>query len=212
MPGRPPNATSKDIAGHLVRTVKDSLKDNSHIDLSVRQIAKDAGVHPNMVRYYFGSIDNLLASIVDETVEAADHQLSIVERSLSELDNPTRAIVQALTHAYYPDPRLSSIMLIESLRPQSKFMEHYHHRHRWRLFARLQTIVRSLIDLGIYRRDLDSLHATFTIQTLVAGPLAIGQLERADGLSEDLDLAAWETHVVDLLHGNFASPRPVERD
>lgn len=158
-----------------------------------------------MIRYYFGSLDKLLASLVDEVVEVADHELTLVERSLAILPDPTRAIIQALTRAYYPNIQISRIMLIESLRPQSKFMATYNDRHRWRLFARLRDIVAALIASGQYRQDLDSLYATFTIQSLVASPLAIGPLERVDGLAEDLDLAAWEDHVVRLLHDNFVA-------
>ena len=142
--GRAPAAAGQDVSERLLAAAKSELAHSSHIDMSARKIAAVAGVHPNMLRYYFGSLEGLLAALVDQTVEDANSRLTEVERSIAGHSNPTAAIVQAITRAYHPEESIASIMLIEALRPGSRFMMLYEHKQRWRLFKRMERIIRRL--------------------------------------------------------------------
>lgn len=203
--GRPGRKARRDVAADLLRALETSLRTRSHLDISAEEIARQANAYPNMIRYYYGSKDGLLAAAIDRLVGRADEMLRQLERGILREADPTRGLVRAMIIPYYASPHVTGIMLIESYRPGSPLMGMYSGRGAWRVFFRVERLIRRLIAAGIYRADLDPRRACLSLLSLASGPMTIGPLRGADETSaaDRFDADLWIDHVSALLDGGF---------
>ena len=75
-------ATSEERRDHLVRACLKCLVADGHAGISVRRIAKEAGVAVGLVNHHFGSIDALVAqayeTLASEVTQALYEQVDAV--------------------------------------------------------------------------------------------------------------------------------------
>lgn len=203
--GRPGQDARRDVAADLLEALEISLRTRSHLDISAEEIARKAQTYPNMIRYYYGSKDGLLAAAIDRLVSRADRRLQHLERHILHEADPTQQLVRAMSEPYYSSPHITGIMLIESYRPGSSLMGMYSGRKAWRVFFRVERLIRRLVAAGVYRADLDPRRACLSLLSLASGPMTIGPLRGADELSsaDRFDAELWITHVAALLDSTF---------
>lgn len=200
-PGRPSGSDRGDVPRALLTALEQALRTNSHLTLTTRDIAARAGVHHNMIRYYFGGLEGMYVTLIDRVIEAAHRELTEAEAAILDHPDPTRLIVRAMTDIYYARPadRIGSILLIEAQRPESTFLGGFSGRQRWRLFRRLERMMRKLVVSGHYRTDLNTFDAAQTMLSLVAAPLTIGRFMQVDRDDENVFVSGWADSVARII-------------
>ncbi|WP_430462358.1 TetR/AcrR family transcriptional regulator [Thalassolituus sp. LLYu03] len=95
-PGRPSgDARDSDTRQRLIREARSLFIDLPYHQVSVRQIARNAGVDAALVRYYFGNKGQLFEAVLRETIEP------MVTAFQAALANRRPETLDAMTHIYY---------------------------------------------------------------------------------------------------------------
>ena len=92
--------------------------------------------------------------------------------------------------------------------PQSGVRRFQLQRRGSRISLRVNKIFRKLVARGIYRNDLDTATATWTLLSLIFGPLVLAPVRRViPGLLEAPQAGGWAEHVIWLMRREVL-PRP----
>lgn len=203
--GRPHNDEHRHLRDLLLHVTKNSLAEKSHLDLTSHEIAVAAGTNAAMVNYYFQSKDGLFSTLVEAVVNDISHCLEKIERDTDKgVGEPTEAIVRPLVETYFSQKESASILFVEIIRPSSPVARAYARRRGLSTFARVKRVVKKLVDKGVYRSDLNTDNATWTLLSLVVGPQLLSPVWRSCGeLIEVPEISTWVKHIVDLVQRDF---------
>lgn len=86
---------TKDNRGAIISAARKLFTSNGYQSVSVRKIAKEAGVDPGLIRYYFGSKLELFTAVIKETIEPVHSLLESLKRT-SDISSP-----EAFLRTYY---------------------------------------------------------------------------------------------------------------
>jgi len=208
MKGRPLQCKNRHLSNALITSAISRLKDRCHLDLSSQEIASDADTHPSMINYYYSGKDGLFSEILEDVSVKGSKQLKKLESMLQRDDiDHTEIIVRMLFDAYYNQREAISIIVVEALRSKSVIKNNYcesSKKRGWNLFPCLQALIDSLVERGIYRRDLDTEHATWTLIMMVIAPHVIVPLIRANGSDVFIpEMDHWSQDAMTMLKNHF---------
>ena len=95
-PGRPAgDAAASATRQQLIITARRLFAAGPYAQVSLRQIAREAGVDAALIRYYFGNKAGLFEAVLRETIEP------MLEAVAAVLDDRTPKSLETLTHIYY---------------------------------------------------------------------------------------------------------------
>ncbi len=86
---------TKDNRGAIISAARKLFTSNGYQSVSVRKIAKEAGVDPGLIRYYFGSKLELFTAVIKETIEPVHLVLEQAKQS-ADISTP-----EAFLKTYY---------------------------------------------------------------------------------------------------------------
>lgn len=147
--GRPPNKGPTVGREAIIKATEKLLQSNEPASVTRLMVAEQAAVDPQLIRYYFGTVENLLGEValvaqqqVREQVEAALGVESPIERLEQRVQDRIELFLGHPKHH-----KLISAILEE--RPQSK------HRKEWAEIAQLSLAeITETIELGAKRNEL----------------------------------------------------------
>jgi len=173
--GRPVMADCRNISERLKNAVETGLQIKSHLDLTTREIANEAGTHAGMIHYYYQSKEGLIEAALDDFARGVAFELKrLQERFETDCSDATFIIVKTWFDLHNRYRRLSGVVLIECLRGDSPIWDHYRQRLPKNTFTRMQEIIERLSAKGYYKRDLDTAQAAFSIFCVVHSPIILG--------------------------------------
>ncbi|HKT74648.1 MAG TPA: hypothetical protein VJQ47_17320 [Steroidobacteraceae bacterium] len=203
--GRPRASANRRLPQSLLVAAEVGLAAKSHLDLTTRDIAAIAGTHSNMIDYYFKGKAGLLTAVIDGIARDLDARLHRLAGEIAGEPNPTERIIRELVEAYYPHASAASVLFIEAWRADSPIKTAFETRHAASLFLRISRLIRILIKLGVYRADLDPLEATWSVLSLVAGPLLLKPLWLGSGSIVNPDQERWIANFTAILTPAFTA-------
>ena len=156
MKGRPKQESDRHIPVAILSAAKGGLLEKCHLDLSIREIASNAGTSSAMINYYFFSKNGLLSELV--TSFTSDLRAAIVKLEAdieSSSGDHTRIIVRGLADLLYGRPEITSIMFVEMMRPQSEIRQAYANKHGAYTISHIADLFTMLMNKGVYRSNLD---------------------------------------------------------
>ncbi|MEO1058632.1 MAG: helix-turn-helix domain-containing protein [Actinomycetota bacterium] len=95
MSGRAPYRKREDVTAAILGAAEDLLATRSPSEVSLREIARRAGVQHSLITRHFGTKDNLVAAVVQRTLAAQDEALADTE---SAADAFTAALEHIAAH------------------------------------------------------------------------------------------------------------------
>ena len=104
----------KATAGKILEAAKEIFENEGYEKANIRKIAKKAGVAPGSVIHHFGDKSNLLHSALYDDLEAVLDN-TIRKFGKSSLENDLGVLTKAVFQYYQKNPKLSKILLKESL-------------------------------------------------------------------------------------------------
>lgn len=206
VPGRPAGGGDR-VRQALLDAARQLFLNYQFKAVSVRQIAKVAGVNSAMVNYYFGGKKGLYLAMVDEVIGA-------LEQPLQELDRHDRDSVHDFVSAYMhflaANPWWPNFIIREVLFGADEFRRSIIGRFSQVFASRLIGAVSSEIASGNYRADLRPELATWSLMGLVVFPFLSRPIASVL-LKSELDEATVElliAHTCELFeHGVLAAGR-----
>lgn len=207
--GRPRRDARIRVTEQLLEAAERLLKDCSHIELSERRIAAEAGVDEAMIRYYFGSKDGLLLDLTLRHCDEIEEQIAALDGYGSATPAVTQRIINALIEAYFSKPWIIRIMVLETTRKdsliRSRFIERFGPVGAQGLVAGpVRALVERLQQAGIYRRDADAAQTALSMIAAVTGPLLIAPLSGDTETSlRQFRSASWLAHLTSLFESRL---------
>lgn len=213
--GRPRGAASARVTDQLLEATEQLLHDCSHLELTERRIAAEAGVDEAMIRYYFGGKDGLLLDLTLRHCDIIEAQISALDALDADTPAVTQKIIQALIEAYHGKPWIMRIMVSETTRKdsliRSRFIERFGPVGAQGLVAGpVRQLIQRLQRAGIYRKDFDPALMAISMISLVAAPLLIAPLSGETEKSLwQLRSAAWLDHATSLFESRLLPARNI---
>lgn len=177
-PGRPPKASDAEgVKTSLLQIALHLASEKGAAAVSVRQIAKEAGVTPAMVHYYFGSKHGLFEAVLDDIVatllpkiRAAIGEDLTGEQTLTEF-------IGAVTSLMLSEPSIPGFMVKEVILGDGRLRRRFVETYALEIATLIPTRIMQEIEGGNFRRDLDPLFsllslAGMTIFPFLARPVA----------------------------------------
>lgn len=198
--GRPVASLARNVPDAILKATKECLCERSHIDLTLRDVAQRAGTSQEMINYYFGGRDGLLAKLsADMSDEIASGLAAIDASAFGDSLDFTTAIVRALLMPMGSGSNLAAIIVIETARPMSSVREHYVSDGKSRTCRRLEALVRAGVARNLYRAEVDPQRMSLSFMGLAIS------LPMLPSLSGGISLDNWIEHVGQLMNASLAA-------
>lgn len=210
--GRPRGAASARVTDQLLEATDRLLHECSHLELTERRIATEAGVDEAMIRYYFGGKDGLLLDLILRYCDEIEEQIGALGSFGPETPAVTQKIIAALILAYYGKPWILRIMISESTRRdsliRSRFIERFGPVGAQGLVGRpVCQLIERLQQAGVYRRDFDPATTALSMLATISGPLLIAPLSgETEATLREFRGPAWLAHVTALFEARMLNP------
>lgn len=166
-PGRP--SGESDTRQQLIEAARSLFIDNPYRQVSVRQIARDAGVDAALVRYYFGNKAGLFEAVLRETIEP------MVAAFQAVLQDKNPKTLESMTHIYYRTiVRQAPGMPRMVIRVLSDPADHEPFSIMFRVFSRVLELSRSWVNsslASVLRPDIEPELARLSFVSLTVFPL-----------------------------------------
>lgn len=213
-PGRPASdpKTAAGVREALLDAAEGLFGTRGYAAVSVREVARRAGVTPAMVHYYFGDKNGLYQAMFDHLLA------KLLERVRAALagapdagdGDPVAALLHTIVGTLGAEPMLPQIMAREVFSEGGRFRERFIKRYASNVLPILPAMIEAQRDAGRLRADLDPRLATISLLGMTAFPfLARPVLEPVLGLRYDEDFRKrWIEHTLRLFHGGADAPEP----
>lgn len=199
-----PVLNSRKVSDELLQAMEYGLRSKSHLDLTTREIATTAGTNPGMIHYYYQSKSGLLDAALDNLTTDVTRTLEDLNQLfLTDCHDATRKIVTAWLDLIDTHQGTVSVVLLESFRPYSTLWCSYRKKKSRGSFGRIQQVVRTLMDRGYYRPDIDPELAALSIASIIHSPMIIGHIISEIGHPVDHILDAWPEEAIKLIDARY---------
>lgn len=203
--GRPKGGSSSDVHDALLAAFGQCLLERAHSEITIKEVADRAGTSQEMVRYYFGGKDGLIAAFVRERSESFMARLLELERGIMQMPgNPTRNLMATLVDLYVGERVVYRISTSEFLKTRSVLREEFLDDRSGQVIDHIRNIVMMLVDAGIYDPAIEPKHMALSIMTMVSGPVALLSVLSSEWVSEtELSGTEWIEHLTRLVDSAF---------
>ena len=202
--GRPTGADHREVSNELLHAMEHGLRNKSHLDLTTREIASAAGTNAGMIHYYYHGKNGLIDAALDSLSRDLAQMLNKLDKMfMTDCDGATRKMVRAWMEVLEKHKGTASVVLIESFRPYSTVWHSYRQKKSRGSFPRMQQLIRTLMDQGYFRPEIDPPVAAFSIISIVLSPMFVGQIMSEMGHDVGLMLEKWEDEAVRLIDGQY---------
>lgn len=202
--GRPMTVDNREISTELLHAMELGLRNKSHLDLTTREIATAAGTNAGMIHYYYHGKNGLIDAALDNLSSDLARMLSDLDKLFkTDCDDATTKIIGAWLSVLDKHRGTVSVVLIESFRPHSSVWSSYRQKKSQGSFGRMQRVIRTLINQGFYRPDVDPEMAAFSIISLAMSPILNGHIMAQIGHEVNHILDQWLTEAVKLIDARY---------
>ncbi|MET0547617.1 MAG: TetR/AcrR family transcriptional regulator [Caulobacterales bacterium] len=200
--GRPRAVERRDISQQIRDAAQTCLRERAHSEVTIRDIARSAGVSQEMIGYYFGNKDGLLLELIKDLSKDTVCALTALEEKLDgNLERPTDCLVQTLSSVFFRNKYVSNILISEFLKSNSSMRTSYFgNRTQSKTTLAVESIVARLQAQGIYRNDMDCALIARSICALVLAPLTLPV--QSPGAEPEWD-ETWLEHVTATLDAAY---------
>lgn len=183
-PGRPTGRDGgRDIREALLEVAGELFSERGVNEVSLRELARAAGVTPAMVHYYFGDKQGLYEALLERALSrvlARVREIAAAEREdLGEIADFLRVVVGALSSERW----IPSLIIREVIADTGRFRERFIRDFASQIARIVPGVLGRELAAGRLRRDLDLPLAFVSLLGMIAWPFAARPvLERVLGL------------------------------
>jgi AcrR family transcriptional regulator len=148
-----------------------ALAKKTATEITVREISVAAGANEAMVRYYFGSKEGLLITMLQNFMNDGPYAR---DKEILELCVNSKSIgplVDAISDFYYSHPNVMRMIIVETFNATSEVKNAYMKRYSHSTCNLVQTVIDGMKEAGIYRDDIDTAFMTQSLIRLIIWPI-----------------------------------------
>ena len=185
-PGRPSAEAHPDVRDALLKAAGDLGARRGLGEISLRELAREAGVTPSMVHYYFGDKQGLHDAMLEQALTRVLHTVRRVIGETGTSEDPIAALVTNLVAIFTAEPWIPALVVREVFTEGGRYQERFIRDYASQIAPLVRGAVQREIDAGRMRADLDPTLAFLsfigmTMFPFVARPVA----ERVLGVRYD---------------------------
>jgi len=189
------------------------LKALNYKDITIRELARCAGVNSAMISYHFGSKEALFVEVIQQGLNSSgvesESQLpaeSGPEASAKEL---LQLEVGRFVRLHRQHPWLARLLIDQVVLKEGKLRDLFVEKVVQNNGAQLHSMIETLQRQGVLRRELDPQALRISLLALTAFPfVASPVLEQAFGFDiHDQDMEEWIKYTTELFLHGAAGPR-----
>jgi AcrR family transcriptional regulator len=175
-----------DVRGAILDAASELFAARGVDAVSLRAIARRAGVSPAMVPYYFGDRSGLHAALLERALGRVRAGLAAAVGGASDGPSAVRGLLRTLGGAIAEAPWIPSLMLTEVLADGGHYRERFRSTYAEHVADIVTTVFRREISGGRFRAGLDPRLTLISLLGLAVMPhLARPVLEPLFGLPYD---------------------------
>ena len=208
-PGRPAAAQAGAAREGLLRAARELMTEKGLPAVTVREIAKRAGVQPALVNYHFGGKDGLLRSVVASVSEEMAQRIQEVTTGLGSIEERVRELLRGVVEAFTANPYAPRLMVEQVLFADDGVIDDFVESFARPNLAAIHSLLDDGLDGGILRRVDSRFLVPFMFGSCVFLFLHAPVLRRLYGIDEiDPDLAReFADRFAELVMHGIAAPR-----
>lgn len=195
--GRPSDpGVQQERKARLIEAAHHLLGEKSFRNITIRELASEAGTQSAMISYYFGSKEGLFIALLEDL--STQHFSSL--EHLDQSSEPLKGFIFA-TLAYLRESRIMGRFLIDDVVDQpgplgERFIELFPKRMR----AFLPKLIAQEQILGRIRKDVNPHWAAFSLMNMLLMPFFAEPIrERAWDISkQDVNSPQWADHIYQM--------------
>ncbi len=206
-------------SGHGETVVREALLDSArrlfaahgYAGASLRRIAREAGVNPAMVHYYFGDKRGLYRHIFEETAAPVLMRLRRLLSAGSTECDPIRAFVVSLMGTLAAAPWLAALLTRDVLASDGEYREEFVRTYAVPGGSGLAELIAREVSAGRLRADLDPELAALSLIGLALHPFLTLPVARRvfDVPAEPARVARLVDHTVRLFYSGAGTSAPL---
>jgi TetR/AcrR family transcriptional regulator len=208
-PGRPAAAQAGAAREGLLRAARELMTEKGLPAVTVREIAKRAGVQPALVNYHFGGKDGLLRSVLASVSEEMAQRIQEVTTGLGSIEDRVRELLHGVVEALTANPYAPRLMVEQVLFADEGVIDDFVERFARPNLAAIHSLLDDGLGSGILRRVDSKFLVPFMFGACVFLFLHAPVLRRLYGIDEiDSDLAReFADQFAELVMHGIAAPR-----
>lgn len=197
-PGRPDaDSSHPEVRQALLEAAGRLFAARGYRAVPLHEIAREAGVTPAMIHYYFGDKLGLYDAMLEEVFARVLERVRGALFGEAGLADRLPDLLDVLTSTFAAEPWLPGLMIREVLSDDGRFRERFIDAYASQIAAILPALVKQESDSGRFRDDLDPRLAFLSLLGMTVFPfVARPVVERVLGLRYDEDFrAAFAEHT-----------------
>ncbi|WP_233840791.1 TetR/AcrR family transcriptional regulator [Dyella sp. 2HG41-7] len=207
-PGRPSGSVNKvEQRNRLLGAAMKLFARQGIAETTLSAIAREAGVTPAMVHYYFKSRDQLLDVLIDERIQP--QRLAIGEAFKVDVDDPVKVITnlaEQLMHTATHHPWFPALWMREVISDNGILRERIHKRHGKPQYQAVIDVLARWQKQGRINPDIEPSLLFVSIFGLIVLPLVASKSWNNDPAKQKLTPEDIARHAVALLTRGVSPP------
>lgn len=153
--GRPPKSDEKARRELVIATTRKLLRRHPPSALTQVSIAKAARVDAKLLRYYFGTLDNLFNVVLNDMLDELASRMAVATDRPGTARERMRYRIETLTEFYVENPHWWAMLTSRVYEPQTKWAADLRKDFNLKSFARLMSVIDHGRRDGEFRPDFE---------------------------------------------------------
>lgn len=153
--GRPRTSDKMDGAEQLLAAARQLLLTTHPDQITQAMVAKQAGVDPRLVRYYFGNMDNLLFDLAKSMMKEVEVRMSAASNVDGGVFEKIKERINALLQWYIEVPMFWPLIIDRVYLSEDDESANLRRSFNRSSYSRLEAIILKGIDEDLIRKEID---------------------------------------------------------
>jgi AcrR family transcriptional regulator len=200
--GRPATELHSRVVEDLIAATESALIRKTAKEITVREISTAAGTSEAMIRYYFGSKEGLLLTVLKDFMDESPHKNSEKIIGLCLGARSIKPLVDELCKFHYSKPNLIKMIVVELLGSSGEFKKVYLNKYGNSIVLFTEALVTAMRDQGIYRDNINVSFIAMSLIRLIVAPIMEAAVTGAPPIPPEVKSGEWAafiTHTIDSI-------------
>lgn len=206
--GRPRNAErEQEVRGKLLASAKAMLVELNYKDISIRDLARRAGVNSAMISYHFGSKEALFVEVIQQLLDGTERRggnNGTPDASSATAEELLHQVVRRFVSMHRRHPWFARLLIDQVMMREGKLGDLFVEQVVRPQGSQLLTLIETLQAQGKLRSGLDPMALRASLLGLSMFPfMALPLLKQAFAFDvHEQDMKGWIEYTADMfLHG-----------
>jgi len=187
--GRPSAEDARDVRADLLETARRLFVERGFGEVGIRELAREAGVTPAMIHYYFQGKEGLQHAMLEDSISRVLGRAREVAESTSDRSDVVKRLVTVLVEEFLAEPWVPTFVMRYVMLATGPFRDRFIERYASQIAELVPFLMRNEQAGRRLRADLDPRLAAVSLLSMTIHPfIARGLIEQAVGVHFDASI------------------------